>query len=167
MSRFTINKKQVAYLLGCDERTLTAYQKRAVDPLPIMKHGVRGQKNEYDPHAVYKWKLRQVLAKQQSGSGMNTESEKARLIKEQADLIALKNAKLKGEVLDRKEVEIVVKTAMTTLASQLEAIPGRCAHIIAGISNPAIVRRELQKEIRNCRTNMSEQLRLLSITRRE
>lgn len=158
MNQFTITKKQAAYLLGCDERSLTAYQRRKVDPLPIMKKGKRGQCNEYDPHAIHEWKIRQIQSRYHGKKLVNSESERTRLLTAQADQITLRNNKEKEKVIDIEDVNLVLQITMTTIVNHLEAIPGRCAHTIANISDPSIIRQELQKEIRYCRQIMAEKL---------
>jgi len=135
IKKFKINRLQAAYLLGVDERSLSTWQKRRNDPLPVLRKGTRGTPNEYDPAALLQWYVRQELAKvitTDKGEYLNLDAERARLAKEQADGLELKNA------IARRE-----QAPITLLESALSDVGSQMAAVLASI--PLKVKRRLPK----------------------
>lgn len=147
---FSINKEQAAYMLGVDVRTLTAYQNRKRDPLPIKKKGKRGTANHYDPREILEWKIRQRVGEVAPPSGrefIDFDQENARLTKEKADGAALKNAQLRRELVPIDAVVWAMSKAGKQIASILETIPGKVKRRVPRLNatEVEIIKREVIK----------------------
>lgn len=111
--QYFINRQQVAYNLGLTVKTVTKYQTRKNDPLPIHENATHGKANKYDPYKVMEWKVRQELQKldpEDTGEVIDYEKEKARLTKEQADGQEIKNAIARREVAPVPLLEYCLQT---------------------------------------------------------
>jgi hypothetical protein len=73
--------------------------------------------------------------------------ERARLAKEQADGLAMKNAQLRGELLPRDEVAAAVQAAFSRVKAKLLAIPTKSAPVLAGVASPMQVKTRLTESI--------------------
>ena len=144
-------------MLDCDVRTLSTYQKREADPLPVAVKGKRGQSHQYDPQAVLKWKVRQALAQlmiDEDGSVLDLEHERARLAKEQADKIARENAIRDGELAPIEALVFALSDVSAQQVAILEGLPKRIK-----ASMPSLRAREikiLEREIIKARNAISE-----------
>lgn len=83
-------------------------------------------------------------------------SERERLAKEQADRVALDNAKKRGELIYAWQVADVLNTMAATLSAQLDSLPGRVAGELAGMTDAADIRALLLRETRAIRSSMAE-----------
>lgn len=147
---FTINRRQVAYLLGVDERTVTTWQSLSTNPLPVKKVGGRGKPNEYDPSEIVQWYLAKKvgeIAVDGDGNYIDYEHEKARLTKNQADQAAIKNAQLRGELAPIALLEWSIGRMGAQVSAALDAIPSKIKRAVPGIgATPLeIVRKEIVK----------------------
>lgn len=70
-------------------------------------------------------------------------AERARLSAEQADAQAMKNAKMRGDLLPRDEVTAAVQSAFARVRARLLAIPSRAAPIVAPLRAPGEVQAKL------------------------
>lgn len=81
------------------------------------------------------------------GAGLSLEAERARLSKEQADHQALKNAQLRGELLERDEVETTWARMVLAAKERLRSIPATARVRIAGFTQKqAVTLRDLIDE---------------------
>jgi phage terminase Nu1 subunit (DNA packaging protein) len=78
-------------------------------------------------------------------------SQRERLAKEQADKVAIDNAAKRGEVVFLPMVSDVLNEMAATLAGQLDALPGRVASELAGLTDPGQIRGRLLDETRGIR----------------
>ncbi len=139
---YTINRTQVAYMLDCDVRTLSTYQKRQTHPLPVAVKGKRGQSHQYDPQAVLKWKVRQEVARLSvvdDGSVLDLEYERARLAKAQADKTERENTVRDGELAPIEALTFAIADFAAQGVAILEGIPKRIK-----ASLPSLRARELK-----------------------
>jgi len=92
--------------------------------------------------------LREIAAGRATGpSGDELTSERARLAREQADGVALRNAALRKELLPRGEVNRAVVTAFTIVRDRLTALPARLAGPLARLTDAEEVRGRLAESI--------------------
>ena len=123
--------------------------RRIAAGLPAEKVG-----NEYRirPARAIDWEIATAVddAKRVSGSA------RERLANEQADHAALKNARERGELIYADQVAESLAWLGAELAARLDAVPGRLAGELAGITDPAIVRRRLFEEHRGVRSAVAE-----------
>lgn len=85
-------------------------------------------------------------------------SERDRLAKEQADKVAIENAKSRKELIWAHHVEDCLAGANAALAADLDGLPGRMATTLADIEDPALVRAKLLDETRRIRESYARQL---------
>ena len=135
---FTITKGQVAYLLNVDVRTLTTYQGRAEDPLPIANSGRRGQQNEYDPRDIVNWSQRQELRKlniDSDGRLFDYEAEKARLTYHQANKSALEEETLTGALIPADMVKQTWSSLVMSFRAKMIGLPNKAAPQVIGVDD--------------------------------
>lgn len=136
-----------ARLCGVDAATVTHWCKGG---MPHNGGGASGVKLEIDIKTAIPWVVRNRTEK--------PGSERERLAKEQADKVAIENAKSRGELLMSPHVEDAIAAALATLAAQLDGLAGRMATPLASIDDPATIRASLMDETRRIRTAYAEQL---------
>lgn len=125
MSDFNITKVQVAMLLGVEERSITRFQKDINHPLPIKTDEKRGKSNVYDANDILKWAIAKELRKVTiSGDGVliDYDVEKARLTKEQADSVAIKNEEARRNLIPRAVLEWALEDVASQIASILDSV---------------------------------------------
>lgn len=125
---FKITKMQVVYLLGVEERTVTGWENRAEDPMPVAVRGKgRGTPNAYDPKEVLDWRVRQAVRQLapagSDGEILDANAEKARLNKEQADAAAIKNAVTRREIAPVALLEKAAADMAGQVAAILDSLP--------------------------------------------
>lgn len=145
---FTITKGEAAYLLGVDERTLTTWQGRTIDPLPVQRADRRGQANTYDPRLLLQWMVRQELVKvtgTESGEILDLEQERARLAKEQRISQELKNAQTRHETAPIEIIAWTLSKVGSQISAILDAIPGKVKRRVPQLSSAEIeiIKREI------------------------
>lgn len=85
--------------------------------------------------------------------------ERKRLIKAQADKTESENKKLRQELVAFSLVQDVLNEVAVLYGSSMDALPGRLANELAGISDPAEIRAKLFDECRNVRVLTATHLR--------
>jgi phage terminase Nu1 subunit (DNA packaging protein) len=145
-----MNKLGIAKLLGVDERSVSRWQGRADDPLPVLSRGRRGYANEYDAHQVHEWSLRQALKDLGiggEGEVVDYEYERARLTREQADSQALKNAQLRKELAPVTVIEWTLGKVGAQISAILDQIPLKVKRRVPRLSSAEaeIIKREVIK----------------------
>jgi phage terminase Nu1 subunit (DNA packaging protein) len=152
--KFYISRPAAAYLLNCDVRSLSTYQTRDIDPLPVAEKGKRGQSHRYDPQALMRWKLRQALAKvTNDDSPLNLEQERARLASAQADKAEMDNSVKRGEHAPVELLKFAISDFSSQGASIIEGLPKKIKN-----SMPSLRAREMKilgKEISGLRNALA------------
>lgn len=92
---------------------------------------------------VRRWQLKRVLEHLHGGSNgknghLNLDAERARLAKEQADAMALKNSVQRGEVVRSEDVSAAMAKVSSAIVQILESIPIRLKR-----ANPALTQSDL------------------------
>lgn len=91
--------------------------------------------------------LVQWLAARESEPG----SQRERLARAQAEKHELENARKRGELIYADQVAEVLSTLAADVAARMDAISGRLAGELAGLSDPAVIRGRLRDEHRSVR----------------
>lgn len=112
------------------------------------KAGRQGREAEIDAEKAIPW----VILHRETPPG----SQRERLAKEQADKIALENAAKRGELLFSAHVAEVLSALSADLAARHDAVPGRVAGELAGITEPAVIRSRLLDELRSVRAAFAD-----------
>lgn len=123
----TVNKRELAGILGKTERALTDWQEEG---LPILHKGARGEENEYDTEVVVDWLVQRALAR-----AGKTESQRDREARLRGDKLELELAQLNGSLVAADQVDPVWQSRVlaaafymtsrhSRLAGVLEATPG-------------------------------------------
>jgi phage terminase Nu1 subunit (DNA packaging protein) len=85
--------------------------------------------------------------------------ERKRLIKAQADRAETENQQQRGALVALSVVTAVFHALAILYASSIEALPGRLAHELAGLHDPAEIKQRLFTECREIRCSTADQLR--------
>ena len=83
-------------------------------------------------------------------------SQRERLAGEQADKVAMENEVRRGRLIDIAVVEEVLMTKAAYLAQAHDAVAGRLAHDLAGITDPGLIRTRLLAEMREIRAGVAQ-----------
>lgn len=111
-----------------------------------------------DPPKAIEWEIDEARS-ERSEKGP---SQRDRLAKEQADRVALANAVERENHMLRGQVEPILLTLVAELGAGLDAIAGRLASELAGISDAAAIRQRLLAEHRGVRAELADNLRQLA-----
>ncbi len=123
----TVNKRELAEILGKSERALTDFQEEG---LPIHRKGARGEENEYDTEAVLEWLVQRALAR--AGKAESQRDREARL---RGDMLEIELAEKNGSIVPADQVDPIwqsrvlaaafyIASRHSRLAGLLEATPG-------------------------------------------
>jgi phage terminase Nu1 subunit (DNA packaging protein) len=85
--------------------------------------------------------------------------ERKRLIKAQADRAEHENQQRRGDLIALSWVSEVLHEITVLYSSGIEALPGRLAHELAGLHDPAQTKRRLFEECREIRCATADRLR--------
>lgn len=97
--------------------------------------------------------VRAYLAFCRRGAGESLETEKLRLMREQADKVELQNQKIRGELLPAADVEHEWATALRDLRAALLALPSRVHARLPHLSTHDI--QIIDREIRDALTELA------------
>ena len=147
---FTIDRGEAAYLFDVDEKSITAWQKRKIDPLPAQRASRRGYPNQYDPKILMQWRLRQEIAKYAGEDGtelLDLEQERARLAREQRVSQEMKNAQLRRETSPIEVIAWTLSKVGSQISAILDTIPGKVKRRVPKLSSAEveIIKREIVK----------------------
>ena len=145
-----LSTQHLCALFDVDARTIRTWQARQIDPLPVAVQGKRGQRNFYDPRAVFLWGARQELNRAgvtETGEVLDFEQQRARLTKEQADGQAMKNAQLRRELAPIELITWTLNKIGTQITAILDSVPLKVKRRIPTLNNTQVelIRREIVK----------------------
>ena len=130
----TVGGKDLCALFDISPAALTDLKKRGI--------AVHLAHDSYDLTATtraYVQHLRSMAAGWGTGDqAVTLTSERARLAKEQADAQAIKNAKLRGELVEAAEVERTWADALRQLRARIMAVPSRLQSEVPDIERQTI-----------------------------
>lgn len=120
----------------------------------------RAERGAYDLDQVreqYIEHLRAVAAGRASElGGLDLTAERARVAKEQADGLEMKNAAMRGELLPRADVHAAVTSANARVRAKLLSMPGKLAPILASLTAPAAIKERLTSAIYEALSELAE-----------
>lgn len=88
--------------------------------------------------------------------------ETTRLKSAQAELAELEAAERRGDLMPVADAQQVASEAIVIVTTQLDGLPGRTAGQLAGMTDPAAIRKFLLDETRRIRAAMAEAFRKLT-----
>lgn len=148
-----VNKRQLADVFGVSVQAITNWQK---DGMPVVEF-VRGPEgSKYDTAMCIQWRLdRLVNAKVASankteysaGGIINKDAEDARLTKERADNLELKNAILRREYAPVTSISAVLAKVCVQIAGVLDSLPLNIKRKVPSltVTDLEVIKREVVK----------------------
>lgn len=106
-----VSKHELAAILGKTAKTLTIWQ---AEGMPFAKSETNGAANDYNTAAVIAW-----LVRRETRTGPDPNTEKAALLKEQAEQARRRNAKEKGELIPMATARAVVQRAAYAIRQKI------------------------------------------------
>jgi phage terminase Nu1 subunit (DNA packaging protein) len=88
--------------------------------------------------------------------GLPQGSQRERLAKAQAEKVEMENEQRRGRTIDAAQVEETLLGLAAYLAREHDALPGRVANELAGITEPAVIRSRLLEECRAIRDGIAD-----------
>ena len=140
-----INKKTLSEVFGISETTFTKYQKQG---LPFVRGMGKGHSNAYDTEAVFRWLIEKELSGRIEPGSIDTEQERGRLARAQADAKELDNAERRKELAPVELLEWVLSKACAQISAVLETIPLNVKRRVPQLSANGI--ELIKKEIVRC-----------------
>lgn len=148
----TVNRAGLAALHGVSLPTIDAWRREG---MPVVKAGSKGIEWEFDPAAVYAWRMQRELdkAKRDTDEDGNPESMEAL---ERRKLLAntveaeLKVAKARGEVAEIAVMERNLGRAFATVRASLRQVPARVVALLIGETDERRFKSVLLQEIDAC-----------------
>jgi phage terminase Nu1 subunit (DNA packaging protein) len=143
----TVNKRDLAEILGVSERSLTFWQKSG---LPILREGERGEENAYDTAAVVKWMLERAAARARRAA-----TPRDRLASRQAELIELQLAEKRGESITASAIKPAYIAKVVASRQALRAMAADLAPALALLDGPDAMRDLLEEAIDDALRNLA------------
>jgi len=132
-----LTQREAAEVAGLSRRHLRRLD-TSDDPPP------RDGEGRYPPREFGRWLQRRIVS--ESGT-LDLDAERARLAKEQADKIAMENARRREILVDSERVREWWRAIVTTARKRLLVIPKRVAPNVMGAASLPAVRDVLETEI--------------------
>lgn len=140
-----MSRNEFARLFGVSGGTVTNWMTAG---MPATRKGRQGAQVSIDPYLACPW----VYAHREEAPG----SQRDRLAKEQADKLALENARRRGELIFSHQVAESLSKLAAELSARLDAVAGRTASEFAGITDAGTIRRRMLDELRNVRAAFAD-----------
>lgn len=121
-----VNRNELADAFATTVKTITTWQNRVEDPLPIVSKGKKGTSNEYDLAACIQWRIRQALKKAGIGSDgeiIDYERERAELTRAQKEGQQIKNELALGKIAPVHVLEFAISRVASECAGIIDTIP--------------------------------------------
>ncbi len=128
--------------------------------MPVLVRGRTGMPSTIDPVTAIDWEVEHARVEASPKPG----SQRERLAKEQADKLALENAKRRSELVLASYVSEIFNGLAADISARLDGLPGRVANELAGINDPAQIRSRLLDECRAIRSGVAGYLLQLANT---
>jgi phage terminase Nu1 subunit (DNA packaging protein) len=135
----TVSGREFAALCKVSAQTVTNWMNAG---MPAKRSGRQGQTVRISLAAALPW----VVANKETAG-----SERQRLASEQANKLALENARRRGELIYADQVAECLSRLAADLAARHDALPGRLAGELAGLNDAATIRGRLLEELRAVR----------------
>lgn len=140
----TLNASEFARLCGVAQSTVSDWMKAG---MPHEAAGRKGVPALIDIEQALPW----VITSREPPAG----SQRDRVAKEQADKLAIANAREQKHLVLAEHVSYVMTAMAADIAGRLDGLPGRMANELAGINDPAEIRSRLLDECRSVRAGFA------------
>lgn len=87
---------------------------------------------------------------------LDLNEERARKAKEEADKLEMQNALLRGELLQREDVNTAVVGAFARVRARMIGVPSKIAPLVATVDNPAEIEGTIRKAIYEALKELAE-----------
>lgn len=158
-----VSKKEFAELLGKSDRWIS---KLIDEGFPTVGGGGRGVALQIDSAAGIGWLIaREVRREMGDGDedeeGLSSASTEDRLLKRaRREKLQIEIDRERGRLIPCEAVAQVLTSVAAVYATQLDALPSRCASQLAVIDDPALIRARVFEETRRIRKATAERLEL-------
>lgn len=130
----------------------------------LVKKGMpKFSRGQYDAAACVQWYIERLRAVG-SDDPEKLKLERLKLYQSQRVKTDLENARTRREVIDADEVAIALNELAAIYASQLDAIGGRLANELSGMTDPGIILDKLTDEARAIRAAVANKIDALANT---
>ena len=138
----TLNKKQLADLVGMSPRQVTFWIKAG---MPHEGAGTRGSRLRIDPARALPWIIKHVSA----AHGAPINQERQRLLRAQAEAAERENLVAEGELMSRDVTFQIICETLAVLRGAFLSLPSRMAGTLAAApqDHPSVIRSMLKQEI--------------------
>lgn len=140
----SITRAKFAEFCGVSRATVTNWMDAG---MPAKRTRRPGSEVQIDPTLAVPWVINH---REPAGS------QRERLAGEQADKVAMENEARRGRLIDVALVEETMMGLAAHLARSHDAVSGRMAHELAGISDPGLIRTKLLEELREIREDAAQ-----------
>lgn len=157
-----VTKTEFAKIVGKSTATIGNWQDEG---MPSVRTGSGRGGNKINTAAALAWVITREVQRRAPTTGQGPTSidrERLRLLSEQADAAAIKNAQDRGELIAAEFVQEITMTAVANLAGALAGLPGRLATEVARESDPAACRELIRNEIDRARNQFADDFEFLS-----
>ncbi len=146
-----ISTQSLCALAGVTPATLSAWQRRGL----IAKNGRNRWPMKATVQALVKHYRETAEARTEADGGLDLKAEKARLAREQADGLQLKNDELRRKLLPAEEVDTAWKAFCGLARFRLQQATASAVAKITGLSDPQAIRQLLEEEIHAALADLS------------
>ena len=156
-----ISKKDLADLIGKSERWIT---KLIEAGLPVAGGGGRGVAVQIDSQAAIEWLILQEVRREMGDEGddeegLSSASTEDRLLKRaRREKLQLEIDQVRGRLIPLETFVALNTSIAAVYATQLDALPSRCAADLAIIDDPALIRARIFEETRRIRKATADRL---------
>lgn len=143
-----VNREKLAEALSTTVKSITTWQNRGEDPLPMVSKAKRGGANEYDLAECVKWKIRQEVNKitvGEDGEYIDYEKERAALTKAQKEGQEIRNQIALGKVAPVEVLTFAVSKLASECAGIIDSLPLNIKR-----KHPELTAQQIESIKRNC-----------------
>lgn len=141
------NRTDIAEIFGVSLITVDTWVRAGC---PFVERARPGRPWRFDTAAVSGWLLRRVEEAHKRGGPLDPTQERARKDKELADAIAMKNARLRAELVAVDDASAAVKDAFGRVRSKVCTLPHKIAAAAVHATTEAEVEQIITDAIRAC-----------------
>jgi phage terminase Nu1 subunit (DNA packaging protein) len=156
-----ISKKELADLIGKSERWITELLDEG---LPKVGGGGKGVALQIDSEAAINWLIKREMRREmgddgEDEEGLSSASTEDRLLKRaRREKLQLEIDQVRGRLIPNETFVHLNTSIAAVYATQLDALPSRCAADLAIIDDPALIRARLFEETRRIRAATADRL---------
>ena len=156
-----VSKKELGELIGKSPRWIS---KLIDDGLPVSGGGGRGVEVQIDSEAAIEWLIARAVRQElgdddEDEEGLASASTEDRLLKRaRREKLQLEIDQTRGRLLPTDAVSQILVSVAAVYATQLDALPSRCAADLAVIDDPATIRARVFEETRRIRAATADRL---------